>query len=87
MNWKLQIINKDLEAAHPQSGSLSTFPDQVGIWKCCFLWSGENRSTLRKTPQGKGENQRQIQPTYVIDTEGKFWAGGGGGGIIITEEL
>jgi len=38
----------------------------MGIWKCWFLRSGENRSTRRKTSRSKGENQQQTQPTYTV---------------------
>ena len=42
-------------------------PGRIGIWKCCFLRRGENRSTRRKTSRSKGENQQQTQPTYGVD--------------------
>ena len=40
------------------------FPDRIGIWKCWFLWRGENQSTRRKTSRRRVENQQQTQPTY-----------------------
>ena len=43
---------------------LDNNPDRIGIWKCWFLWRGENRSTRRKTSRSKDENQQQTQPTY-----------------------
>ena len=39
-------------------------PWTVGIWKCWLLRRGENRSTRRKTPRSKDENQQQTQPTF-----------------------
>ena len=44
--------------------NVRTFQDRIGIWKCWFLRSGENRSTRRKTSRSKEENQQQPQPTY-----------------------
>ena len=41
--------------------------DRIGIWKCWFLWRGENWSTRRKTSQSREENQQQTQPTYDIE--------------------
>ena len=46
-------------------------PGRIGIWKCCFLRRGENRSTRRKTSRSKGENQQQTQPTYGVDA--RIW--------------
>ena len=46
-----------------QSTNWGHFLDRIGIWKCWFLWRGENRSTRRKTSLGKDENQQQTQPT------------------------
>ena len=39
-------------------------PDQIGIWKCCFLKRGENRSTRRKASRSEVDNQQQTQTTY-----------------------
>ena len=36
-----------------QSTNWGQFPDRIGIWKCWFLKRGENRSTQRKTSQGR----------------------------------
>ena len=48
---------------------LDNNPDRIGIWKCWFLRTGENRSTRRKTSRSKDENQQQTQPTS--DTESR----------------
>ena len=40
-------------------------PDLIGIWKCWFLRSRENRSTRRKTSRSKDENQQQIRQLYA----------------------
>ena len=37
------------EVAHPQSGSSSTIPSQIQIWKSWFLRRRRNRRTWRKT--------------------------------------
>ena len=63
----------DLEVAHPQSGSLSTFLvklefENVGFW-------GEGKpSAQRKTSWSKRENQWQTHPTYVVDAGIWTWA-------------
>ena len=41
-------------------------PDQIGIYKCWFLRSGENQSTQRKTFRSRVENQQQTQPTIFF---------------------
>ena len=62
-----KLINNDLEVAHPQSGSSSTwFLVELEFGNVGF-WGGENRSSRRKTSWSKGENQQQTQPTYGID--------------------
>ena len=63
--------NKDLEVVNLHSVFSSTISGRIGIWKCCFLRRGENRSSQRKTSQNKGENQQQTQPTGGIN---RTWA-------------
>ena len=46
---------------------LDNSPDRIGIWKCCFLRRGENRSTAEKPPS-KDEKQQQTQPTYDAES-------------------
>ena len=49
-----------MEVTYPQSGSSSgLIPSRIGIWKCSFLRTGQNRSTQRKTSRSKRENQQQ----------------------------
>ena len=50
--------------ARPSRG----FSESIGIWKCWFLRTGENRSTRRKTSRSKDENQQQIQPTFDAES-------------------
>ena len=54
-----------LENAHPHGGSSSMWSN----WNLEMLVfeEGENQSTLRKTSQGKGENQHQTRPTYGVN--------------------
>ena len=56
--------NNDLEITHPKSVFSYSIIGRIGIWKCCFLRRGENRSNWRKTSRSKGENQRQTQPRW-----------------------
>ena len=63
-----------MEVADPFSGSLSTIPGRIGIWKGWFLRRRENWSTQGKTSRNKGENQQQIQPTYGVMAGTWTWA-------------
>ena len=64
----LMSITRGVLAQSPEPEAhdkvLDNNPDRIGIWKCCFLRRGENRSTRRKTSRSKDENQQQTQPTY-----------------------
>ena len=74
MNELKNKINNDLEIAHPQSGSSSTWSMvELGfvIW---FSRRGENESTQRKTSRSKRENQQQIQPTHGVKAGIWTWA-------------
>ena len=72
-----KLINNDLEVAHPQSGSSSTWFlvelefENVGFW-------GERKTGVpgyrRKTYHSKRGNQQQTQPTYAIDARIWTWA-------------
>ena len=46
--------SNDLEVAHPHTGSTSTIPSRIGIWKCWFLSRGEN---WRKKLSEQGREQ------------------------------
>ena len=48
-----------------QDKVLDNDPDRIGIWKCWFLRRGKNRSTQRKTPRSKDENQQQAGSTHI----------------------
>ena len=43
-------------------------PDQIGIWKFCFLKKGENRSTRRKASRCKDKIQQQTQTTFNAES-------------------
>ena len=42
---------------HCQSGSLWTFPDRIGVWKCCFL---KDRRKLEKAKKKLSEQGRGL---------------------------
>ena len=50
--------------ARPSRG----FSESIGIWKCCFLRRGDNRSNRRKTSRSKDENKKQTQPTFDAES-------------------
>ena len=42
-------------------------PDQIGIWKCYFLWRGENQqSTQRNTSQSKGRTNNKLNANMML---------------------
>ena len=70
--WKQVINNKirnDVEVAHPDSGSSSTwFLVELEFGNVGFFWGeGEPEYREKKTSQSKGENRQQTQPTYGVD--------------------
>ena len=38
------------------------FPGRIGIWKCCFLWREENRSTRRKILGAGTRTNNKLNP-------------------------
>ena len=56
---------------HPHNGSLSTIPNQIGIWKSWFLRRRENRNTRRKTSRSKEENQQLTQLPHQATIGGR----------------
>ena len=63
-------------------GSISTkwffgylIPGRIGIWKCCFLRSGENRGTPRKTSRSQGKNQQETNSTHILRRRRDFEPG------------
>ena len=56
------------QSPEPEAHDKVTNPDRIGIWKCWFLRTGENRSTRRKTSWSKDKNQQQTQPTYDAES-------------------
>ena len=41
------------------------FPVQIGIWKCWFLRSEENRSTQRKTLRAETKTSNKLNPHMI----------------------
>ena len=41
-------------------------PDRIGIWKCWFLWGGENPRTRRKTSQSKETTNNKLYPHWTL---------------------
>ena len=61
------LINNDLEAAHPRSGSSFTyFPVEIGIWKCFFE---VNPGTLRISLGAKERTSNKLYP-HMASTPG-----------------
>ena len=62
-------MNRNFSEIHEVALRLPLFPDRVEIWKCLFLWRGENRSTRRKTLGARTRTNKTYNP-HMTSTPG-----------------
>jgi len=55
-----------LKANETNYNKCPCIPDRIGIWKCWFLWGGENRRTRRKTSQSRETTNNKLYPHRTL---------------------